>query len=111
MYTSRVIYVYLIKSDFWEVLILMNHTLQTKRSIYYKDHFAVSKISNSIIYELPKIKQKIIVLCIGTDRSTGDSLGPLTGTFLSQMSLNHIDIFGTLHRPVHALNLEKTLHK
>src|SRR5690625_1737273 len=89
----------------------MNHTLPMKRSTFYKDPFAVSKISNSIIFELPKTKQNIVVLCIGTDRSTGDSLGPLTGTFLSQLNLNHIECFGTLHKPVHALNLEETINK
>jgi len=89
----------------------MNHTLPMKRSTFYKDPFAVSKISNSIIFELPKKKQNIIVLCIGTDRSTGDSFGPLTGTFLSQMNLKSIDVFGTLHQPVHALNLEETIQK
>src|SRR5690625_3672035 len=89
----------------------MNHTLPMKKSIHYNDPFAVPKMSNSIIFELPKIKRNIIVLCIGTDRSTGDSLGPLTGTFLSQMRLNHIDVFGTLHQPVHALNLESHVEK
>lgn len=28
--------------------------------------------------------QPIIWVCIGTDRSTGDSYGPLIGTFLQQ---------------------------
>jgi|SRR5690625_1883264 len=88
----------------------MNNT-STKRSIHYNDRFAVSKMSNSIIFELPRMKRNIIVLCIGTDRSTGVSFGPLTGTFLSQMRLRHIDVFGTLHQPVHALNLEKNVEK
>lgn len=50
----------------------------------------------------------IIVLCIGTDRSTGDSLGPLTGTKLKTLNL-FPHIYGTLDDPVHATNLEDKL--
>lgn len=51
-------------------------------------------------------KKKVVFLCIGTDRSTGDSLGPLIGYKLKQMELSDAVVFGTLERPVHALNLE-----
>ena len=47
----------------------------------------------------------LIVLCIGTDRSTGDSLGPLIGTRLAGYRLKHCHIYGTLDEPVHAANL------
>ena len=50
----------------------------------------------------------IIILCIGTDRSTGDSLGPLTGTKFRTLN-EHPHIFGTLDDPVHATNLPATL--
>ncbi|QDR83073.1 putative sporulation protein YyaC [Sporomusa termitida] len=50
----------------------------------------------------------IVVLCIGTDRSTGDSLGPLTGTKLKNINL-FPHIYGTLDDPVHATNLESML--
>lgn len=47
-----------------------------------------------------------VILCIGTDRVTGDSLGPLVGTFLKAYERgNHLPIYGTLETPVHALNL------
>lgn len=55
-------------------------------------------------------KDKVLVLCIGTDRSTGDSLGPLIGYQLRQRELKHIHVVGTLNRPVHAMNLEDTLY-
>lgn len=48
------------------------------------------------------------MLCIGTDRVTGDSLGPLVGYKLSQSRLNSVKIYGTLENPVHALNLADT---
>ena len=54
-------------------------------------------------------KEKVLVLCIGTDRSTGDSLGPLIGYQLRQKGLKYIDVLGTLNRPVHAMNLEDTM--
>lgn len=55
--------------------------------------------------------KKIIFVCIGTDRSTGDSFGPMVGSILKQ-SLNNdnIEIYGTIHNPVHAKNLINTLN-
>jgi len=55
--------------------------------------------------------QDIIILCIGTDRSTGDSLGPLTGYKLSDLKYNNVHVYGTLDEPVHAKNLQNTLEK
>ena len=52
--------------------------------------------------------REIIVLCIGTDRSTGDSLGPLTGSKLKTINL-FPHIYGTLDDPVHATNLDTML--
>lgn len=54
-------------------------------------------------------KEQVLLLCIGTDRSTGDSLGPLIGYQLRNYDLKHIQVLGTLNRPVHAMNLEDTL--
>ncbi|GKU77142.1 spore protease YyaC [Paenibacillus sp. L3-i20] len=51
----------------------------------------------------------IVVVCIGTDRSTGDALGPLTGTSLLKYRSSHFHLYGTLEEPVHAMNLEDTL--
>ena len=45
-----------------------------------------------------------IILCIGTDRLIGDSLGPLTGSLL-QRAHCPLPVYGTLAQPVHALNL------
>lgn len=55
---------------------------------------------------LRRHKKKLIFLCIGTDRSTGDSLGPLIGYKLKQERERGSLVFGTLDRPVHAMNLE-----
>lgn len=51
-------------------------------------------------------KEKVLFLCIGSDRSTGDSLGPLVGHTLEK---GKSIVLGTLASPVHAMNLEKTM--
>lgn len=56
-----------------------------------------------------KSSQQPVVLCIGTDRVTGDSLGPLVGYKLSKSPLRKIAVYGTLENPIHALNLDETL--
>jgi putative sporulation protein YyaC len=55
-----------------------------------------------------KTSKEIIILCIGSDRSTGDSLGPMVGTLLKERNI-HYPVYGTLKEPVHALNLKKVL--
>lgn len=50
----------------------------------------------------------IVILCIGTDRSTGDALGPLTGSRLRSLH-RYPHVFGTLDDPVHATNLPAAL--
>ncbi len=54
-------------------------------------------------------KESLLFLCIGTDCSTGDSLGPLVGHKLSDIDGKDIHIVGSLENPVTALNLEKVL--
>ena len=51
---------------------------------------------------------EIIFLCIGSDRSTGDSYGPFVGTMLTDNQFPH-HVFGTIEKPVHALNLKSVL--
>jgi putative sporulation protein YyaC len=51
----------------------------------------------------------IVVVCIGTDRSTGDALGPIVGSKLQKLFPKRMTVYGTLDDPVHAMNLEETL--
>ncbi|MCG8402032.1 MAG: spore protease YyaC [Firmicutes bacterium] len=56
----------------------------------------------------------VILLCIGTDRSTGDCLGPLVGSLLDRERQDFFRIYGTLDYPVHAANLQEhidSIHK
>lgn len=48
-------------------------------------------------------KEELTFLCIGTDRSTGDSLGPLIGTMLEECGFNRV--IGTLKHPCDANKL------
>lgn len=57
------------------------------------------------------LKSKIVIVCIGTDRSTGDSLGPIIGYKLKPFSRGKVEIYGTLSEPVHAKNLNETIKK
>lgn len=65
---------------------------------------------NNYLYNLlPLYKHSLVILCIGTDRATGDSLGPLVGYKLRSLDLPGVHVYGTLDEPVHAKNLESTL--
>lgn len=52
---------------------------------------------------------ELVVFCIGTDRSTGDALGPIVGSNLERLYPNNVSIYGTLDSPVHAVNLQETI--
>lgn len=89
----------------------------SSRELYYYDttkEFEAAQLAARLYMmireELKKSrKENVLVLCIGTDRSTGDSLGPLIGYQLRQKGLRRITVLGTLNRPVHAMNLEETM--
>ncbi len=49
--------------------------------------------------------KKPVFVCIGTDAVTGDSLGPLTGTVLSEKLCGKTYVLGTLDRPLTALDV------
>ncbi|NLO22156.1 MAG: spore protease YyaC [Syntrophomonadaceae bacterium] len=93
---------------------MQNHSNQS--SNVFSQHFTnpscVSGLSNAaykLLQELAQTSRRdLVYLCIGTDRATGDCLGPLAGNKLSLL-LPSAHIFGTLEQPLHALNLESTL--
>ncbi len=70
--------------------------------------YDISTHLRSIMQEASIDKQDLIILCIGTDRSTGDALGPLTGTKLRSFN-PYPHIYGTLDNPVHASNLHDNI--
>ena len=52
---------------------------------------------------------EVVIVCIGTDRSTGDCLGPLVGSKLASSPEHRFIVYGTLDDPVHASNLNHKL--
>ncbi len=81
---------------------------------YYFNAFeeeSIAKLSNQINDTLTSqrlSKREIVILCIGTDRATGDCLGPLVGEHLKE-TVPSLSVYGTLAAPIHALNLEETI--
>jgi putative sporulation protein YyaC len=58
-----------------------------------------------------KSNRDIIFICIGTDRSTGDSLGPLIGYKLRFIKNDNIYIYGSLESPISNQNILDILTK
>lgn len=48
------------------------------------------------------------IICIGTDKCIGDSLGPLVGTLLTS-NFFPLPVYGNLNHPIHALNIDTEL--
>ncbi|WP_281889727.1 spore protease YyaC [Paenibacillus sp. YYML68] len=51
--------------------------------------------------------EELVFICIGTDRSTGDSLGPIVGTMLQEAG--YTGVIGTLEHPLDASNMHARL--
>lgn len=75
----------------------------------YKEPGIAKTLSNQILPWFPLKANNYIAVFIGTDRSTGDALGPLAGTYFEEMRPRNIHVYGTVHNPVHAVNLQESL--
>ncbi|WP_242854451.1 spore protease YyaC [Oxobacter pfennigii] len=64
-------------------------------------------IKNYVTSNMDSSFTSLVFLCIGTDRSTGDSLGPMVGYKLSHLNYKNIWVHGNLENPVHAKNLNE----
>lgn len=78
----------------------------SKQNSAYELGLALSAlIKKQVLYN-----RNIIFLCIGSDRATGDCLGPIIGYKLSKyINQPNFHIYGTLEHPVHAKNLKDTI--
>jgi putative sporulation protein YyaC len=93
--------------------------MHRKKGIYYEDPHAISRIQGCVLEYAELIRQErsldkfddIVILCIGTDRLPGDSLGPLIGALLSEKADINAHIYGTMSSPLHANNMEDILHE
>jgi len=86
-----------------------------KTTIHVEDTMAVSKFAWDLVSRLQRLgvnpADPKILLCIGTDRSTGDCLGPLVGSKINSENQDFFIVFGTLEQPVHASNLQEKLEE
>lgn len=90
--------------------ILSVFTDSYKYKAHFEDLVGTQKMETRLAEVLKAERHRpLIVLCIGTDRSTGDALGPLTGTSLSRLALPKLTVLGTLDQPVHATNLSDNI--
>ncbi len=71
----------------------------------------IDNLSSMLKVSPYKQYEEMIVLCIGTDRSTGDCLGPLVGYKLKDLRIENVHIIGSLEQPVHAKNLNEYLKR
>ncbi|WP_216831636.1 spore protease YyaC [Alkalihalobacterium elongatum] len=93
---------------------ILNRNIFPKKAPPSRFHMDEPNAKHSISEQLgeilsPHAHRDLVIVCIGTDRSTGDSLGPLIGTKLSEKHLSKFTVYGTLEHPVHAVNLEEKL--
>lgn len=83
-----------------------------KLKCHHEEPYLITRLGRTLHHHLTVIdsagSRSIVIICIGTDRSTGDSLGPLVGTHLAELDPS-LSVFGTLSKPVHATNLQETL--
>ena len=81
-------------------------------SFHYDDPCCFKRIYQSVYNHLvendPQAEREPVYVCIGTDRATGDCLGPLVGSRLKSL-VPFAQIFGTLEEPAHAVNLAEIL--
>lgn len=88
----------------------MSEQLHTEQTRFLWDApQTMRELTKQLQNKIPADSRPVVLICIGTDRSTGDSLGPLTGTFLKERRLTQFYVYGTLDQPVHAKNLNEVL--
>lgn len=85
-----------------------------RNRIHVDDTSAARCLSSAVLDHLTPIvhtEKQVTIVCIGTDRSTGDALGPLVGSRLISISPPGVKLLGTLDKPVHAANLNDVLEQ
>lgn len=83
----------------------MRQRMQRDLAAVHFEHDQAAHIIAATLYKYLPREQSVVWLCIGSERSTGDALGPLVGTALSRRGVKNV--LGTLQAPVHADNLNE----
>lgn len=71
--------------------------------------YEAERVISKFTFEKIKDKKEIVIVCAGTTRIIGDALGPITGTFLTENNVKNV--YGTLQKPVDAINLTKVIEE
>ena len=82
------------------------HADDSRASLLFSEDLLNRLLRYDHDFDRPKV-----LLCIGTDRSTGDCLGPLVGTKTMAGENGFFKVYGTLDHPVHASNLKEKLRE
>ncbi|MDR0856263.1 MAG: spore protease YyaC [Clostridiales bacterium] len=77
--------------------------------VYFMPALTSAAVMARTLFRLSRTDTALpVVLCVGSDRLTGDCLGPLVGKHLTDELAVHTFVYGTLDAPVTALNLSAT---
>ncbi|MNI00755.1 hypothetical protein D3C73_535650 [compost metagenome] len=89
----------------------MNKQLNPKRDQYWKKLKGeqLAHFLQELALQNELTSNNVVFVCIGTDRSSGDALGPLVGTGLQEAGYTHV--IGTLAFPCDASNLTERLQE
>lgn len=96
----------------------MNYYYEYDNDYYQKNEQKEEFIKNltSILYEEKRKNgfMELVILCVGTDKITGDCLGPLVGTKLKELlscyNIFNINIYGTLENNISYSNAKINLN-
>ena len=87
---------------------VLNQVFSLNHSCHYEDPLCLRKTQQAIHLATQHLNpggcRELVFLCIGTDRATGDCLGPLVGTRLLSL-YPKANVYGTLAEPTHAQNI------
>lgn len=84
----------------------------SKKTTYYdpKKSSAITQFQHDFLILLQKKHKKnqpLVLICVGSDRATGDCLGPIVGQSLKNSSV--YSVYGTLQVPIHAKNINTAI--
>lgn len=87
----------------------------TVDSLLPNSHIEIGDFLYKSLFNIYNLNREIVFICVGTDRCTGDSLGPLVGYKVKKIIKNYpkcnIFIYGTLESPIHAMNIVDIVDK
>lgn len=81
-----------------------------RQYFWMEDNYASQGLSDSL-FQMLRGNNKFTVVCVGTDKVIGDSIGPLVGTMLKERGVldSIIGVYGDLSTPIHANNIKDVL--